>query len=70
MTFPISERPKYLLRGDIIDLSGGLREKGSIIEFDGPPNRVMQPMNVVARDKLIAAAMDPDFWVGDVNTEK
>jgi hypothetical protein len=60
---PTLERPRYLLRGHIIDLSGGLREKGSVVEFDGPPNRVMQPMNAVARDKVIAAGLDPDFWI-------
>jgi hypothetical protein len=54
------ERPRYLLRADMINASGEMLMKGSVIDFDGIPGTFMAPLNSLARIRMIDAGIDPD----------
>jgi hypothetical protein len=57
---PTPERPRYLLRADMINASGAMLMKGTVIDFDGVPGTFMTPLNSLARTRMIDAGIDPD----------
>jgi hypothetical protein len=57
-----NEQPRYFLHRDIIGPAGGLLEKGSTIEFAATPNAAMQPLSPSARERIIAAGLNPDAF--------
>jgi hypothetical protein len=54
------EQPRYLLRADMINASGAMLMKGTVIDFAGVPGTFMAPLNSLARTRMIDAGLDPD----------